>query len=231
MGSYTGTVDRKGRATAIAGVALVHVALAAIILSGLNVDTVRKAVETMTTISLVEPPPPPAREIVRTPKPAKAPADAGDAGKKAEPTPIVAPESKLPVTSPVPAARIAGNANASSAGSATSGSGTGAGGAGLGRGGGGAGFTPARRISKIPDSAYRQLSATGIASGSVGVTIKVETDGNVSNCRIFRSSGDPAADSLMCNLTIRYVRFEPARDPGGRPVAQDITFFPNWWKP
>jgi hypothetical protein len=27
------------------------------------------------------------------------------------------------------------------------------------------------------------------------------------------------------------VRFSPARDPSGRPVAQDVTFFPNWWRP
>jgi protein TonB len=232
MGSYSGRVDGKGRASAIAGVALVHVALAAIILSGLNVDTVRRAIETVTTLDVIQPPkptpPPPPHELVRTPK---APKESGQAGKHAEPTPVVAPESKLPVPSLIPAAKIAGAGNESSSGTAASGSGTGAGGTGLGSGGGGAGFTPARRISKIPDSAYRQLAATGIPSGSVGVTIKVETDGNVSNCRIVRSSGDRAADSLMCNLTIRYVRFEPARDPNGRPVAQDITFFPNWWRP
>lgn len=228
MGSYTGTVDGKDRAKAIAGVVLVHVGIAAIILSGLNVENIRRAVETMTTISIskTEPPPQPekTREIVRTPK---KPKETGEAGKKAEPTPVVAPEAKLPVPSPIPAAKIAGNDNDASAGAAAAGNGTGAGGAGTGRGGG-AGYTPARRISKIPNSTYRQLAATGIPSGSVGVTIKVETDGNVSNCRIYRSSGDRSADSLMCTLTIRYVRFEPARDPSGRPVAQDITFFPNW---
>ena len=37
-----------------------------------------------------------------------------------------------------------------------------------------------------------------------------------------------AADSLMCQLTERYVRFRPARDPQGRPVAQDIGWSPDW---
>jgi protein TonB len=64
----------------------------------------------------------------------------------------------------------------------------------------------------------------------VGVTILVNTDGTVSNCRVARSSGNPYADGLMCQLTLRYIRFEPARDPNGRPVAQDVTFFPNWWR-
>ena len=61
--------------------------------------------------------------------------------------------------------------------------------------------------------------------------IKVNTDGSVSNCRIARSSGNPSADSLMCQLTLRYIRFQPARDASGRPVAQDVTFFPSWWRP
>ena len=75
------------------------------------------------------------------------------------------------------------------------------------------------------------LASTGLRSGSVGVTIRVDPDGNVSNCRIARSSGDGSIDALMCELTLRYIRFDPARDPNGRPVAQDITFFPNWWRP
>lgn len=231
MGSYTGQIDKPDRTKALIGVALVHVGLAAIILTGLKADSVRRVVETMTTIAIVEPeppPPPPPREFVEVPK---APKEASSPGKKAEPTPVVAPEAKLLIPSPIPAAKIAGRGSSTDAGSGVAGNGTGVGGTGTGRGGGGTGFTPARRISKIPDSAYRQLAATGIASGSVGVTIKVETDGSVSNCRIARSSGDRDADALMCSLTLRFVRFEPARDPTGRPVAQDITFFPNWWRP
>jgi protein TonB len=137
------------------------------------------------------------------------------------------------VPSPIPAAKIAGTGSATSSGAGTSGTGTGAGGYGNGPGGGGdySRFTPARRITRIPNSEYRRLAATGLQSGTVGVTIKVNTDGNVSNCRIARSSGDGGIDGLMCQLTLRYVRFAPARDPSGRPVAQDITFFPNWWRP
>jgi hypothetical protein len=35
----------------------------------------------------------------------------------------------------------------------------------------------------------------------------------------------------MCELTLRYIRFDPARDAAGRAVAQDVTFVPNWWRP
>lgn len=230
MSSYTGHSNRPDRVKAITAVAGVHLALAAVILTGLNVDTVRRAVETMTTIAVFEPKPPP--EPPPPPRrPDAAEREAGAEGKKSEPTPVVAPTSPIPKPSPIPAAPVAGQGSATTAGAGVSGTGTGAGGSGAGRGGGGAGFTPARRISKIPDREYRRLAATGIQSGSVGVTIRVNPDGSASNCRIARSSGDRAIDALMCQLTVRHVRFEPARDPAGRAVAQDITFTPNWWRP
>ena len=235
MSSYRGTADRPDKAKAIAAVVAVHVALAFVILSGLNVRMVQHAVERLTTININEPPPPP--PIQPPPKPAPQPhamkLPEGAPAKKAEPSPVVAPPPKLPVPSPIPAAKVAGTGASSNSGAALAGSGTGAGGNGTGRGGGGdfSGYTPARRITRIPDREYRQLASTGLQSGSVGVTIRVNPDGSVSNCRVARSSGNPGADALMCQLTLRYIRFEPAHDPYGRPVAQDITFFPNWWKP
>jgi protein TonB len=156
----------------------------------------------------------------------------GAAARKAEPTPIVAPPPKLVVPSPVPAAKGADTGVATRSGAALAGNGTGAGGTGNGSGGGGAAdysrFTPARLVENIPNSEYRHLAATGIPSGLVGVVILVGPNGTPSNCRIARSSGDPSIDSLVCQLTARYVRFDPARDPYGRPVPQDITYFPNW---
>jgi protein TonB len=233
VSSYRGTADRPDRAKAIAAVVAVHAALAFVILSGLNVRKVSEAVDQLTTISIRQPPPPPP---VQQAKPAAKPAPAkrpeGAAAKKAEPTPVVAPQPKLPVPSPIPAAKVAGTGTSTNSGAAVSGSGTGAGGSGNGRGGGGyadySRFTPARLVENIPNSEYRQLAATGLPSGLVGVIVLVSPTGTVSNCRVARSSGDPSIDSLVCQLTLRYVRFEPARDPYGRPVAQDITYFPNW---
>ena len=232
MSSYRGTADRPDQAKAIAAVVAVHIALGFAILSGLNVSTVRHAVEQITTI-IIQPPPPPPPPLKPAPVPKAAKKPQGAPAKKAEPTPVVAPQAKLPTPSPIPAAKVAGTGASPNSGAALAGSGTGAGGAGSGAGGGGdtSGYTPARRISKIPDSEYRALAATGIRRGSVGVTIRVNPDGSVSNCRLARSSGDGAIDALMCRLTLQYIRFEPARDRSGRAVAQDITFFPNWWRP
>lgn len=234
MASYSGTANRPDRVKAIIAVVAVHAALAAIILAGLNVRMVRNAVEHLQTFDIREPPPPPPIVPPPAPKPSRARQDAGAPAKRAEASPVVAPQPRLPLPSPIVAAKVAGSGSAPSSGAATSGAGTGAGGSGNGPGGGGAdfsGFTPARRISKIPDREYRQLAATGLPSGQVGVTIKVNENGSVSNCRIARSSGDGGIDALMCRLTLRHIRFAAARDASGRPVAQDVTFFPNWWRP
>ncbi len=232
MSSYRGTANRPDKAKAIAAVVLVHATLATAILTGLNVYTVRRAVEQLTTINVVEPPPPPPVPPPPATRPQQRKDPAGAPAPKAEPTPVVAPEPRIPVQSPIPAAMAAGTGSSSSSGASTAGTGAGAGGSGTGRGGGGYGdysrFTPARLVSNIPNSEYWRLASTGIRSGSVGVLILVSRNGDVSNCRIARSSGDPSIDGLVCQLTVRYVRFQPARDPDGRAVAQDITYFPNW---
>ena len=230
MSSYRGTAARPDKAKAIAAVLAVHVALAAVILSGLNVRTIARAVDRLQTFDITKPPPPPAPKPQPKPKPKQAKQPEGAPAKKAEASPIVAPTPRIPVQTPIAAAKVAGTGSASTSGAVAAETGTGAGGSGSGPGGGGdySRFTPARRISKIPDREYRGLAATGIPSGSVGVTVRVNQDGSPSNCRVARSSGDPRIDGLMCQLILRYVRFDPARDPTGRPVAQDITFYPNW---
>jgi protein TonB len=128
------------------------------------------------------------------------------------------------------AATRPGTGASSSNGQGGIGTGTGAGGNGNGLGGGGGGrFTPAQKITKIPDSQYRRLvQISGMNRGSVGISIRVTPDGRATDCRVVRSSGSAQADSLMCQLTEQFVRFRPALDPGGRPVGQQVTWYPNW---
>jgi protein TonB len=228
--SYRGTADRPDQAKAVAAVIAIHAALAFVILTGLNVHMVSQAVDRLKTFNLQPPPPPPPvpPPPKREPRPEmKKPA--GAPAKKAEPTPVVAPAPRIPAPSPIAAARAAGTGSASASGAGTSGTGTGAGGSGNGAGGGDTGsYTPARKLTKIPNREYRRFASTGISSGSVAISIRVNSDGSVSNCRIVRSSGSAYADSLMCQLTTQYVRFSPARDPSVRAIAQDVTWVPNW---
>ena len=223
------SADRRDRWKAMTAAVAVTGVVGAGILAGLNVNIVTQAVERLETfdISLPEIPPPPPPP----PPPKQAQEEQGaPAAPKASPIVAPKPEIELPVQNPIAAAPEAGTGASSSTGQGGVGSGTGAGGTGTGSGrGSGAGFTPAQRIQKIPDNEYRRfVRSSGMRTGRVGLTVKVNTDGRPSNCRIVRSSGNGATDSLMCELTLRYVRFRPARDPQGNPVAQDVTWFPDW---
>lgn len=243
MASYR-TADTPDRLKAATAVVAVHAALAAALLSGLNVAVVDEAVERLKTFDIsADPPPPP--PIVEQPRPrpddSSAPREeAAPANVRSRPTPVVAPEPPIPLPVPNPmntsnvrgpegADRTAGASDRPGAGTGAGGQGSGFGGGGGGGTGSGRGFTPAQRVSKIPDREYRRfVAASGMRRGRVGITVKVETDGRPTNCRIVQSSGNSRVDSLMCQLTLEHVRFRPARDPQGRPVAQDISWFPDW---
>ena len=242
MSTFRGTADRQDRAKALTGVVLVHAGLAAVVISGLDVHTVSRAVERLQTFDISEELPPPP-EPSPPPKPEKTSAPKDEAAPpnvKSKPTPVIVPKPQipLPIQPPVNTSTVKGPEGLDRTARASNrpGSGTGAGGQGNGFGGGGRGgdgsgdgFTPAQRVSKIPDGAYRRLVAlSGMRTGRIGLTLKVNTDGRPSDCRIARPSGHPQVDVLMCNLALEHVRFRPARDPQGRPVAQDITWFPDW---
>ena len=220
--------DNPDRIKALGGVAVVHAGLAAIILSGLTVHTVSRTVERLKTFDIREVPPPPhrrrraanarARQGTRRAPRARRRCRRRSSRRR--------PGSSCPTSrrSSPPASPSTGSA--ATAGAATAGNGTGAGGSGNGLGGGGSGdfsgFTPAQRISQDPEpriSPPGRPPADGAMAASA-ITLRVNTDGSPSNCRIVRSSGDGSVDSLMCRLALQYVRFRPARDtprPRGRP--------------
>jgi protein TonB len=231
MSSYTGTAGRPDRAKAIAAVIAVHVALAAIILTGLNVRMVNQVVERLVTFDIRVPPPPLPKPPPPQSKPHQAKREAGAPAKKAEATPVVAPRPKLPVQSPIPAAPVAGPGSASSSGAASSGTGTGAGGNGNGPGGGGVDysrFTPARLIHNLSRGDYRSLAGGRLPQGRAMVSLRVQTDGLPSNCRIARTSGDQTVDAGLCPLIMQRLRFRPALDDRGRPIPYQLEYVATW---
>lgn len=234
MGYYSAT-NSGDRAKALTGVLIVHAAISAVILSGLNVTSVNHAVESLKTFNVVEAPPPPPEPPPPPRAEESAPKDkAAPANIRSRPKPVVTPRVLLPkkrprMRGPRGEDRTAGASDMAGTGTGAGGQGSGYGGGGSGGSGSGRGYTPAQRIGKIPDSEYRRIVAvSGRPSGIVGLTLKVNTDGRASNCRVARSSGNPSVDALMCGLALRYVNFRPARDPQGRPVAQDMTWYPDW---
>lgn len=194
------------------------------------------------------PPPPPADDLVPSPSREADPRPGGAASPpklKAEPAPFVAPEPivRLPIQPPptVPTAPVAAQGSAPSAGAAPiRGPGTGSGGFGAGRGsgrggdgagggGGGGGGDGASQIVARPPRwvccdlsigdvprAVQERTRPGVSV--VSVIYVVEADGRVTGCRVSRSSGNRELDQVTCALVERRYRFQPARNPAGRPV-------------
>lgn len=233
MPSYRGS-QRQDRAKALAGVALVHAALGAVILSGLDVRIVSSAVQRLKTFDINVPPPPPPEPPPPQQRAQRAREEEGAAGKKADPTPVVAPKPAivLPAKPPVVAAPIAGTGSANRSGAATTGTGTGAGGSGSGRGGGGAGdfsgFTPARLIRNLNHGDYRRLAAGRVSNGRAVVSLTVNPRGLPTDCRVARSSGDSVVDGGLCPLVTQRLRFRPALDAHGRPIPYSLNYVANW---
>jgi len=226
---YQGTANPRDKGKAIVAVALVHAALAAMILIGLNGEIVRQAVDDLVTIDVAEPnPPPPPRP--RAPREQKAAKAAGAPARKAEATPVVAPAPRIPLPSPIPAAPVAGAGSAASQGAGVSGSGTGASGAGNGRGSGGdfSKFTPARLVRNLTRGDYRQLAGGRLPAGRAMVALRVEPSGVPSNCRVVRSSGDGVVDGGLCQVIVDRLRFRPALDDQGRPIPYQLQYVATW---
>ena len=236
MPGYSADPTRPDKAKAIAGVALVYAMIvgAALLMPSDSPLGVRDSDPTV-LIDIKRPPepePPPPEE------PGKAELEEGTAGKKAEPTPIVAPKPaiELPAKPPVASAPVAGIGAAATAGAANTGTGPGAGGSGTGRGGGGSGGggrigTQARLLggnsSKLPSRLLRAFAAD---RGYGYLMLTVGETGRVTDCRVLQTTGNSAVDEAMCNLMIRRSRWQPARDRQGNAIAVKVRYTATWTK-
>ena len=202
-----------------------------------------KAADVMKLFSVAPPAPPPPSE-----KPPPHPHRAREEGAAAPPnlrskaTPVVAPTPVMPppnpppiVAAPIPAVGV----NATSGAAPFAGPGTGAGGQGNGTGsgrsgnGGGDGGTPARvisrplRIEDLPGAVVR-ASLSGSSRLEVDTRYTVTVQGRVVDCRVTRSSGDPALDAATCQAMMSKLRYRPERDAAGRAVPVDTQGYQVW---
>jgi protein TonB len=236
MPGYRAEPSRPDKAKAVAGVVLVYAALigAALLMPS---DSPLKVGESDPTVLIdvrqpPEPPPPPEEQAGRMKD------EEGAAGKKAEPTPIVAPKPaiELPATPPVAAAPIAGIGSATTAGAAISGTGPGAGGSGTGRGGGGSGGaggigSEARLLggnsARLPSRLLRQFAAD---RGYAHLWLTVAENGRVTDCSTLQTTGDAQVDQALCGIMIRQSRWTPARDRQGQPITVKVRYTATWSK-
>lgn len=222
--------DSRDRARSAAATLAIHVALGAAFLTGLALQPERRLDDSLKTFNVAPPPPPPPIE----PQSGSAPRDdAASAGRKADPSPIVAPPARLPTPQPVSAAPVAGSGASSSAGAAASGSGTGAGGTGSGRGGGGSGGigTEARLLSGNRARLPRQLLRAFTADrGYAHLLLTIGETGRVTGCSVIHGTGNGAVDQALCQVMTGQSRWSPALDNAGRPISVQLRYTSTWSK-
>ena len=158
----------------------------------------------------------------------------GDAGQEAVPQPVTAPTPERQVREDRAVPRASSTGAAVTSGATQSGDGTGADGSGpgtgAGRGGTGQGGVAATKpilVRSITESSAFPIPPGGREARvgeSVIVRLVVSAEGRVTSCSVYRASPFPATDAKVCELSYSQIRFEPARDAEGNPVAAPFYY-------
>jgi protein TonB len=154
----------------------------------------------------------------------------GEAGQEATPSEVIAPTPEVVTTPPEPLPQASSTGTEVDSGATDSGEGTGAAGSGPGTGsgldgggrGGAAVTRPSVRSGNLDTASDFPIPEGGRQSRfgkSVTVVFTVTTDGRATNCSIARTSVDSETTALVCGLVAQKIRFNPARDRNGNPVA------------
>lgn len=214
-----------GKITALVIVAVLHALLGYALVTGLAMSVVKKATEKLNTFDVEEPPPPPPPE-----EPPPPPPDLPDVQPPpvVSPPPIVRPPVAAPViinTVPVapPAAPVVPIAAPPAPPAPPA-------------------APPAPRVSQraaprgnpgqyFGSDNYPPAAIRAGAQGRVVASLTIGTDGRVSDCTVTSSSGNSDLDNTTCRIARSRVRFTPARDDNGNPIASNYTLPVRWQLP
>lgn len=185
-------------------------------------------------ITAPAPPPPPANPSEPDQSAQGAP------GREAVAKPVAVPPPRFAVRRDAPAPRAASTGIATLSGAAAAGEGTGAAGTGEGTGsgnggdgrGGGAASKPVLVSGSIDNARDFPVPAGGRAvrrGTQVIVRVTVGTDGRARDCSVYRASPDAEADRITCQLVEARLRFRPATDAQGNPVAAPFYWRQQWF--
>ena len=235
---YRSDLQARDRGSAIVAVAAIHAALlfAFLNMSGRIDLPVPESVLQTIDIDALEPPPPPPPPQPEQQRERQRPEEeegGSPANIRSRATPVVAPK---PIVEPQRPNRIAvtetpnqgaaptqGAADVRGPGTGAGGTGTGTGtGSGSGAGGGDGGVAyPPRLVT--PDLRGRdfgqELLRQWPRGAQVFLRLRVDSRGFISECILDRGTGVRAIDSEICNLAHQRLRFRPALNRAGQPVA------------
>ena len=237
---YRPVLNRRDRGGAIVAVAAVHAGLlfALLHLSG-RIDLA----DPQSTLQVVdfnpvppppEPPPPPPQQREQA-KPKEKEGGSAPKNIRSEATPVVAPKPVIDLRQPPKIAvtetprqgtaptQGASDVRGPGTGAGGVGTGTGSGSGGNGPGGGGDNgvaepprlVTPVLRGRDFPRSMLEEWPR----GGQIFLRLRVDARGVVSECIVDRGTGSGTVDSAICNLVHDRLRFRPAFNRAGQPVA------------
>ena len=225
-----GYIRPGDRWKSIAAVAVVHVALAFALLSGLSVQVQQSAQAVTQLIAIRLLPPPPIVMVEpkrRTASQSAAPVAAHDLpGGSTGPSKVKAPNPVAPIVAGAPTVSPGGTAGH---GTLTgTGSGGGPGGQGIGTGQGDGGTDLEWLSGEIRQSDYPRAALRAGIGGRVEFRFTVGVTGRVTACTVTRSSGNAELDATTCRLVIKRFRYRPSTDATGRP-APDVVEGDQVW--
>ncbi len=216
--------DRNQSGSRLAATIFVAVILAVLgyaFVTGLAYQYVKKASEKLNTFDVEEPPPPP-EEVPPPPPPPDQPM---------QPPPVVTPPPLVSVPTPPinvvtsvptpPPVYIPAPVAAPPAPPAP---------------------PPPPRVSQkaglkgnvgsyFSDDNYPPAAIRAEAQGRVAANLSVGTDGRVSACSVTSSSGNSDLDETTCRIARNRVRFTPAKDDAGNPIASTYPLAVRWVLP
>src|SRR6478609_2771006 len=235
---YRSDLDKKDKGGAIAAVIGIHAGLlfAFLHLSGRIDLTDPQRVLSVFDVTKAPPPPPPPPPVQQPqPRPKEKAGGSSPKNIKSEATPVVAPMPRIetPPVQKIAAAETPRQGAAPTQGASdVRGPGTGAGGVGTGTGSGAGGTGPGgggdngvayppRLVT--PDLRGRDFSNDLLdqwpRGGQIFLRLRIDPRGYISECAVDRGTGLQAIDSTICNLAHDRLRFRPALNRFGQPVA------------
>ena len=202
------------RVVSIVIVALIHVVIGYLLISGLAISAVKQVVERVTTVDIEEPPPPPEEPPPPPPEQPTAPpppvAPPPPISIAPAPPPIqtqatIPPPAPPAITIPPPAppAPPAPPPAPSQARGATT-------------------RNERSWAARIQDN-YPARALREEREGTVGVRVTVTPQGRAANCQVTSSSGSPDLDQAACQGMERYAQFNPALDAAGNPTEGNYS--------
>ena len=234
---YRSDLNTRDKSGAIALVIGIH---AGLLLAFLNLSGKIDFADPQSALKMFDvgaqpPPPPPPPPAQQQAKPKEKEGGSAPKNIKSEATPVVAPKPRIetPPVNPIPATETPRQGTAptqgasdvrgpgTGAGGTGTGTGSGAGGSGTGGGGEGGVADPPHLISPVLTGRDipRELLQQWPGGMPVFLRLRVNPQGYVSECNVLRGTGVAAIDNTMCNIAHDRLRFRPAVNRSGQPVA------------